>query len=176
MFLAKNNSTLQEDFHKLFLLMLFWTSVVPNSKKWVNAISLGDGNIYVKLLIIYEILSKQASKKHITEICSYFDAGIGGFDAVAYSVSEYLRQHDAIAESVRRPFFGRMFNFVDDSYDRIHGGFFMPIKVEIFGVPLEELERRKLNIEWLTRIKKAIPGHKKRRTVKRYTSNYGYQG
>jgi len=26
-FLAKNNSTLQEDFHKLFLLMLFWTSV-----------------------------------------------------------------------------------------------------------------------------------------------------
>jgi hypothetical protein len=29
-FLAKNNSTLQEDFHKLFLLMLFWTSVIKN--------------------------------------------------------------------------------------------------------------------------------------------------
>lgn len=36
MFLAKNNSTLQEDFHKLFLLMLFWTSVCDDIEMELN--------------------------------------------------------------------------------------------------------------------------------------------
>jgi len=147
---------------------------IPNSKKWFNAISLSDGNVYVKITLIYEILRKQALEKNITEKCSYLNENTEEFFAVAYSVAEYFRQHKAIAASVRRPFFGRRFKLVDDAYDMITAGFYLPLKIDLFDISIEELEKRKLNIEWLNKIKIAIPIDKKRRMFHINTSTYEY--
>ena len=147
---------------------------IPNSKKWVDAISLSDGNVYVKITLIYEILRKQALEKNITEKCSYLKGNTEDLFAVTYSVAEYFRQHKAIAASVRRPFFGRRFKLVDDAYDMITAGFYLPLKIDLFDISIEELEKRKLNIGWLNKIKIAIPIDKKRRMFHINTSTYEY--
>jgi hypothetical protein len=59
-----------------------------------------------------------------------------------------------------------------DAY--ITAGFYLPLKIDLFDISIEELEKRKLNIEWLNKIKIAIPIDKKRRMFQINTSTYEY--
>ncbi len=131
---------------------------VPNENKWVNAISVSDGYIYIKPVLINKIIWQQAKEKEITEFTVYSIKDRERSDAVSNSVANYFRDQYAISETINRPYFTRKFKLVDKDNNVVRSGFYTAIKAEMFKTPLDELEERKLNLEWLMKIKNVIPG------------------
>lgn len=130
---------------------------VANSRKWVTAITVNDGYTYIQPILINEILWKQAGEKSVHEFTVHSMKNKKITNAVTNTVGRYLRKQNVLSEHVRFPFVMRKFNLVDSADNIIRSKHYMPVDTEIFNIPLKELEDRKLCLDWLRKIKKAVP-------------------
>lgn len=130
---------------------------VPNSKKWVHAITANDGFAYVQPVLANQILWKLAEEKNNLEFTIYSMKDKERANAVSFSVGKYFRDQGLLSHAVEEPFVNRKFNLVDEENNIVKSGYYMPIDAKIFNTPYEQLKERKRNIEWLMKIKAAIP-------------------
>lgn len=130
---------------------------VPNNRKWVSAYSLNDGFVYVQPLLFNTILWKLAEENGINEFTVYSIRDRARIDELAVSVGKYLRENNLLSQAIRPSYVNRKFNLMDQHDNVVRSGFFIPIDAKVFPTPLEKLNERKLSLEWLMKIKTAVP-------------------
>lgn len=130
---------------------------LANKRKWVTAITVNDGYTYIQPVMIHEIIWEHAKRKSVDEFTVYSMKDKRIINAVTDAIGKSFREKNILSESVTPPYVMRKFNLIDKADNIVKSGFYMPVKTEIFGISLEELENRKLNTEWLQKIKGAVP-------------------
>lgn len=115
------------------------------------------GTVYCQPDFIYELTKMLAKESKIIDMTI---ACISEKEVLLRRVANSLRQKDFYAIDIREGYYGMMFN-VDWYNGQRRRFYFIPIKIEAFGVPPNELERAK---EGYLKIIKGVTISTKRRT------------